>query len=61
MIAEIKELACERPATTGVPLSRWSCVELARELVLREVVEAISPSTVWPVLDGDAIRPWLHR
>jgi transposase len=24
VLAEIKELACELPATTGVPLSRWS-------------------------------------
>ncbi len=27
----------------------------------RKVVEAISASTVWRVLRGDAIRPWLHR
>jgi transposase len=31
---EVKALACELPATTGVPLSRWSCAELARELLL---------------------------
>ncbi len=61
MIAEIKELACELPATSGVPLSRWSSSELADELVTRQVVESISSSTVWRVLDGDAIRPWLHR
>lgn len=61
MVAEVKELACELPATTGIPLSRWSCIELARELVLRRVVEAISASTVWRVLRDDAIRPWLHR
>lgn len=61
MVAEVKQLACELPATTGVPLSRWSCVELARELVIREVVEAISASTVGRILRGDAIRPWLHR
>ena len=30
---EVKALACELPATSGVPLSRWSCAELARELV----------------------------
>ncbi len=58
---EIKELACELPATTGVPLSRWSCAELARELEQRHVVEMISASTVWRVLHADAIRPWLHR
>jgi hypothetical protein len=46
VVAEIKELACELPATTGVPLSRWSCAELARELVGRAVVAAISAATV---------------
>jgi hypothetical protein len=49
------------PATTGVPLSRWSAVELARELVTRAVVAAISAATVWRILDRDAIRPWFHR
>ena len=61
VVAEVKELACELPATTGVPLSRWSCAELARELVLRAVVAAISAATVWRVLHRDAIRPWFHR
>ncbi|MGH2867229.1 MAG: IS630 family transposase [Solirubrobacteraceae bacterium] len=59
--AEVKALACELPATTGVPLSRWSCAELARELMDRAVVSAISASTVWRILRGDAIRPWFHR
>ena len=61
VIAEIKQLACELPATSGVPLSRWSCAELARELIGREVVSKISAATVWRVLDRDAIRPWFHR
>ncbi len=61
MHAEVKALACELPATTGVPLSRWSATELARELVTRAVVAAISAATVWRILDRDAIRPWLHR
>lgn len=42
-------------------MSRWSCAELARELVMRAVVAAISAATVWRVLHGDAIRPWFHR
>jgi transposase len=58
---EVKALACQLPATTGVPLSRWSCAELARELVLRGVVAAISAATVWRTLAKDAIRPWYHR
>jgi DDE superfamily endonuclease len=44
-----------------VPLSRWSAKELARELVTRAVVAAISAATVWRILDRDAIRPWFHR
>jgi len=34
---------------------------LARELVGRTVVAAISAATVWRVLHSDAIRPWFHR
>src|SRR5271165_509533 len=59
--AEIKALACELPATTGVPLSRWSSAELARELILRGVVAFISAATVWRTLRADAIKPWLYR
>ena len=61
MVTEAKQLACELPATTGVPLSRWSCVELARELVGRGVVASISSATIWRIPTGDAIRPWFHR
>jgi len=61
LAAETKQLACELPATTGVPLSRWSCMELARELIARGVVGAISAATVWRILVTDAIRPWFHR
>jgi len=61
VVAEVKELACELPATTGVPLSRWSCAELAREVMDRSIVESMSASTVWRILHGDAIRPWFHQ
>jgi transposase len=60
-IAEVKQLACELPATSGVPLSRWSCAELAYELVTRGALAGISASTVWRILHDDAIRPWFHR
>lgn len=61
MVAEVKALACELPATSGVPLSRWSMAELAAEVVLRGVVAAISAATIWRWLIADAIRPWFHR
>jgi hypothetical protein len=59
--AEVIALACELPATTGVPLSRWSASELARAAVARGIVEQISGVTVWRWLSADAIRPWNYR
>jgi len=58
--AEAVALACALPAESGVPLSRWSCPELARELAARCQVAA-SASTVGRWLAGDALRPWQHR
>jgi hypothetical protein len=60
-IAEVKALACELPAEKGVPLSRWSGAELAREAVARGIVERVSGVTVWRWLSADAIRPWNYR
>jgi hypothetical protein len=54
-------LACALPAEQGVPLSRWSTSELAREAVARGIVEQISGVTVWRWLSEDAIKPWQHR
>jgi len=43
-----------------VPLSRWSCPDLARELAARCQVTA-SASTIRRWLADDAIKPWQHR
>ncbi len=59
--AEVKALACQLPAEHEVPLSVWSCPELAREAVTRGIVEALSASTVRRWLAADAIKPWQHR
>jgi len=58
--AEVVALACALPAESDVPLSRWSCPELARELAQRCQVTA-SVSTVRRWLDQDALKPWQHR
>jgi transposase len=58
--AEAVALACALPAENGVPLSKWSCPELARELATRCQV-AVSASTVRRWLAGDALKPWQHR
>jgi transposase len=61
-VAEVKSLACQLPAATGVPLSLWSAPELAREAVARGVApEGISSATVRRWLAQDAIKPWQYR
>jgi transposase len=59
--AQVKALACQLPAETGVPLSRWSCPELAREATARGIAPFVSASTVRRCLAEDAIKPWQHR
>lgn len=58
---QVKALACELPATRGVPLSRWSAAELADEAVTAGIVNDISPSTVARWLAADALKPWQYR
>jgi hypothetical protein len=60
-VAEVKALACELPAEKGVPLSRWSSAELAREAIERGIVATVAAITVWRWLREDAIRPWNYR
>jgi len=59
--AQVTALACELPATSGVPLSRWSSAELADEAVTAGVVESICACTVRRWLRGDALKPWQYR
>ncbi|MDQ1304943.1 MAG: hypothetical protein QG671_771 [Actinomycetota bacterium] len=60
-VAEVKALACQLPAETGVPLSRWSCPDLAGEAVNRGLCTTISASTIRRILATDAIKPWQHQ
>jgi len=59
--AEVKAMACELPARTGVPLSRWSGRELARQAALRPGCCSPSPATVRRWLAADALRLWRYR
>jgi hypothetical protein len=56
----VKAIACELPATHGLPLSRFSRAELHRLVIERGVTDA-SASTIWRWLHEDAIRPWQVR
>jgi hypothetical protein len=39
-------------------LSQWDCAELARQLVIDDVVAAISPQTVQRILADHRLKPW---
>src|SRR5437762_7983508 len=61
VVVQVKALACELPAQSGLPLSRFSRRDLVREVTTRGIVAKISGTTIWRWLDQDAIRPWQHR
>ncbi len=61
VVMEVKALACELPKDRGIPLSRFSQRDIAREVIGQGIVGSISGITVWRWLSADAIRPWSYR
>jgi DDE superfamily endonuclease len=61
VVVQVKAIACELPATLGVPLSRLSSADIVREAQRSGIVATLSDKTVWRWLHEDAIRPWQHR
>lgn len=61
MVAHVKALACELPRARGLPLARFSLADVTAEVCRSQVVDAVSPSTIWRWLTEDAIRPWRHQ
>lgn len=60
-VAQVKAAACAPPADAGLPLSRWSCPELAHYAVANGFCESISPTTVRRWLSEDALKPWQYE
>ena len=60
-VAGVKALACQPPEASGVPLSRWSCPDLAAQVVTDGIVASVSTSTVRRWLAEDAIKPWQYQ
>ena len=58
--AIVKAVACEAVSQTKLPLSRLSTSDLA-ERAATALSRSISPSTVWRILDTDAIKPWRYK
>jgi transposase len=59
--AAVVALACQLPAATGVPLSRWTAPELAAELTSQGLASPISPSSVLRILSEHPLKPWRHQ
>ncbi|HEX9354336.1 MAG TPA: IS630 family transposase [Streptosporangiaceae bacterium] len=60
--AAVVALACQLPADTGVPLSRWTGPELKRELEARSLVSApVSVSSLLRFLAEDPVKPWQYQ
>ena len=60
--AAVVALACQLPAATGVPLSRWSGPELKRELEAQALVsEPVSVSSLLRILAGNPVKPWQYQ
>jgi DDE superfamily endonuclease len=58
--AIVKAIACEAVCQTKLPLSRLSSSDLADRTSVA-LGRSISPSTVWRILDTDAIKPWRYQ
>jgi hypothetical protein len=58
--AIVKAIACEAVCQTKLPLSRLSTADLA-DRASTDLGRSISPSTVWRILDTDAIKPWRYQ
>jgi transposase len=57
--AAVVALACQLPAATGVPLSRWSGPELKRELETQALASApMSVSSLLRILAENPVKPW---
>lgn len=55
--ALVHAMACETVAETGMPISRQSLADLV-ERAQRTLNRKISRTTVWRILNEDAIKPW---
>jgi hypothetical protein len=53
-------IACDVVARTGNPLSRQSTTDLAKRAA-EELNRPIGRTTVWEILDADAIKPWQYE
>ena len=56
--AAVVALACQLPAATGVPLSRWTGPELLAEITRAGLASRLSVSSVLRILAEHPVKPW---
>ena len=61
IIVSVKALACQLPKDLGLPFSKLTHEEIARQAEKQGIVASISGKTIWRWLSRDAIRPWCYR
>jgi transposase len=59
--AAVVALACQLPAATGVPLSRWTGPELLAEITRAGLDCQISVSSVLRILAEHPVKPWQYQ
>jgi transposase len=59
--AAVVALACQLPAATGVPLSRWTGPELLAELAKAGTEDELSASSVLRILAEHPVKPWQYQ
>jgi len=59
--AAVVALACQLPAATGVPLSRWTGPELLAEITRAGLGCRLSVSSVLRILAEHPVKPWQYR
>jgi transposase len=59
--AAVVALACQLPAVTGVPLSRWTGPELLAEVTRAGAGGELSVSSVLRILAGHPVKPWQYQ
>src|SRR5689334_1724045 len=59
--AAVVALACQLPAATGVPLSRWTGPELLAEITRAGLDCRLSASSVLRILAEHPVKPWQYQ
>jgi hypothetical protein len=59
--AAVVALACQLPAATGVPLSRWIAPELLAEITRAGLARQLSASSVLRILAEHPVKPWQYQ